>query len=91
MLPDIDFAAHARSLGALAEKVGTLGELRAALARARAADRTSVVVVDSDHARPTEAGGAWWDVAIAEVSTRPEVADARRAYEAAVRGDRKPR
>ena len=91
VLPDIDFAAHARSLGALAEKVGTLGELRAALARARAADRTSVVVVDTDPARPTEAGGAWWDVAIAEVSTRPEVADARRAYEAAVRGDRKPR
>src|SRR5690606_27041039 len=42
-LPDIDFVGHARSLGAHAEKAGNLGELRAALARARAADRSSVV------------------------------------------------
>src|SRR5690606_17408659 len=42
-MPDIDFAAHARSLGAHAEKAGNLGGLRAAPARARAADRSSVV------------------------------------------------
>ncbi|MFX5587208.1 thiamine pyrophosphate-dependent enzyme, partial [Acinetobacter baumannii] len=41
-LPEIDFTAHAGSLGALSEKVGTLGELEAALQRARHNDRTTV-------------------------------------------------
>ena len=54
---------------------------RAALARARAADRSSVVVIDTDPVAATEAGGAWWDVAVPEVSTLPEVQAARRAYE----------
>lgn len=80
-LPQIDFAAHARSLGANAEHAANLGELRAALARARAADRSSVVVIDTDPVAATEAGGAWWDVAVPEVSTLPEVQAARRAYE----------
>ena len=84
-MPDIDFAAHARSLGALAESVATLGELEAALARARAADRSSVVVIDTDPLRTTEAGGWWWDVAVPEVSGRPEVNNARRDYEQRVR------
>src|SRR5690606_2381396 len=38
-LPPIDFAAHARSLGAEAVHAANLGELEAALQRARAADR----------------------------------------------------
>ncbi|HRO25891.1 MAG TPA: 3D-(3,5/4)-trihydroxycyclohexane-1,2-dione acylhydrolase (decyclizing) [Luteimonas sp.] len=84
-LPDIDFAAHARSLGALAEKATNLGELRAALARARAADRSSVVVIDTDPLKTTEAGGWWWDVAVPEVSDRPEVNAARRDYEQRIR------
>ena len=84
-LPQIDFAAHARSLGADAGHVGTLGELRAALERACAADRTSVVVIDTDPRKTTEAGGWWWDVAVPEVSARAEVNEARRAYEAGAR------
>lgn len=87
-LPPIDFAAHARSLGAHAEQVATLGELRAALARARAADRSSVVVIDTDPRVTTGAGGAWWDVAVPEVSDLPEVEAARRAYEDRSRGGR---
>jgi len=89
-LPAIDFAAHARSLGAHAERVATLGELRAALGRARAADRSSVVVIDTDPGASTEAGGAWWDVAIPEVSDLPEVEAARRGYEERTRGGRDP-
>ncbi|TWT19855.1 3D-(3,5/4)-trihydroxycyclohexane-1,2-dione acylhydrolase (decyclizing) [Luteimonas wenzhouensis] len=85
ILPEIDFVAHARSLGALAEKASTLGELRAALARARAADRSSVVVIDTDPLKTTEAGGWWWDVAVPEVSERPQVAAARRDYERRIR------
>ncbi|GGD48043.1 3D-(3,5/4)-trihydroxycyclohexane-1,2-dione acylhydrolase (decyclizing) [Pseudoxanthomonas indica] len=84
-LPDIDFAAHARSLGAYAEHVSTLGELRASLARACAANHTSVIVIDTDPLKTTEAGGWWWDVAVPEVSERPEVNAARQAYEAGVR------
>ncbi|MHC9083839.1 3D-(3,5/4)-trihydroxycyclohexane-1,2-dione acylhydrolase (decyclizing) [Luteimonas sp. RIT-PG2_3] len=87
-LPDIDFAAHARSLGALSEHVSTLGELSAALARARAAERSYVVVIDTDPLKTTEAGGWWWDVAVPEVSDRPQVNDARRAYENGVRSKR---
>ena len=85
VLPDIDFAAHARSLGAHAEKAASLGELRAALTRARNADRSTVVVIDTDPLKTTEAGGWWWDVAVPEVSDRPEVNAARRDYEQRIR------
>jgi 3D-(3,5/4)-trihydroxycyclohexane-1,2-dione acylhydrolase (decyclizing) len=84
-LPEIDFAAHARSLGALAEHVATLGEFQAAMARARAADRAYVVVIDTDPLKTTEAGGWWWDVAVPEVSDRPQVNAARVDYERQIR------
>jgi 3D-(3,5/4)-trihydroxycyclohexane-1,2-dione acylhydrolase (decyclizing) len=79
----IDFAAHARSLGAAAEQVKSIADLEAALTRAKAADRTAVVVIETDPAAPTAAGGAWWDVAVPEVSERAEVRGARQRYEAA--------
>ena len=82
-LPAIDFAAHARSLGATAEKVDGIAALEEALARARDADRTTVIVIDTDPAAATEAGGHWWDVAVPEVSERAEVRAARVGYEAA--------
>ncbi len=76
----VDFAAHARSLGTRAERVASLAELEAALQRARASDRTYVVVIETDPAVTTQAGGAWWDVAVPEVSARPQVQDAHAAY-----------
>ena len=81
-LPQIDFAAHAASLGAVSEKVDGIAGLEAAMVRAQASPRTYVVVIDTDPAASTEAGGAWWDVAVPEVSQRPQVAAARAAYEA---------
>jgi 3D-(3,5/4)-trihydroxycyclohexane-1,2-dione acylhydrolase (decyclizing) len=78
--PRIDYAAHARSLGALAENVKTIAELEAALRRARAADRTYVVAIATNPARTTEEGGCWWEVAVPEVSSRPDVEAARRHY-----------
>jgi 3D-(3,5/4)-trihydroxycyclohexane-1,2-dione acylhydrolase (decyclizing) len=83
--PRIDFAAHAASLGARSEKVQGIAGLEAALGRAKASDRTYVVVIETDPAASTEAGGAWWDVAVPEVSERPEVRAARAAYEAALK------
>lgn len=86
-LPDIDFAAHAASLGARSEKVASLAELEAALQRAKASDRTYVVVIDTDP-MPTTEGGAWWDVAVPEVSVRPTVNAARADYETKIKQQR---
>ena len=82
----VDFAGHARSLGASAEAVTGIAALEEALTRARAANRTSVVVIETDPLMTTEAGGAWWDVAVPEESGRAEVREARRDYVAAVVG-----
>jgi 3D-(3,5/4)-trihydroxycyclohexane-1,2-dione acylhydrolase (decyclizing) len=82
-LPEIDFRAHAESLGAIAAKVSSIAELERALTEAKAHPRTSVVVINTDPRASTEAGGAWWDVAVPEVSARREVATARKSYEAA--------
>jgi 3D-(3,5/4)-trihydroxycyclohexane-1,2-dione acylhydrolase (decyclizing) len=79
--PAIDFRAHAASLGALAEQVGSLTELEGALHRAHTADRTSVIVIRTDPRIATAAGGHWWDVGIPEVSTRRDVQAARTDYE----------
>ncbi|MHB8817413.1 MAG: thiamine pyrophosphate-dependent enzyme, partial [Steroidobacteraceae bacterium] len=81
--PAIDFAAHARALGAEAEHVRSIAELEAALARARAATHTYLIAIDTDHRRFTEAGGCWWEVAVSEVSERAAVRQARRDYEIA--------
>ena len=86
--PAIDFAAHARSLGAHAEQVKTIHDLEGALERARRADRTAVVVIETDPARPFTGGGAWWDVPVPEVSVRAEVQAARQAYDIARRRQR---
>jgi 3D-(3,5/4)-trihydroxycyclohexane-1,2-dione acylhydrolase (decyclizing) len=82
-LPDVDFVAHARSLGGGAVKVGSIAELETALKAARAANSTQVVVIDTDPMGATDAGGFWWDVAVPAVSERTEVGAARLAYEEA--------
>jgi len=79
-LPDIDFAAHARSLGAISEKVSGIAELEAALTRARDSARSHVIVIDTDPMTITDAGGHWWDVAVPEVSPRPTVRAAHERY-----------
>jgi 3D-(3,5/4)-trihydroxycyclohexane-1,2-dione acylhydrolase (decyclizing) len=77
---ELDFVAHARSLGALAREVRGVAELAGALAEARRADRTSVLVIETDPALGTTAGGHWWDVPVPEVSERAEVRSAREGY-----------
>ncbi len=88
VLPAIDFAAHAASLGAIATKVSSIAELEAGLAAAVKNDRTTVLVIDTDPLVTTEAGGHWWDVAVPEVSPRPQVNAARKAYEKATQAQR---
>lgn len=81
----IDFTAHAAAMGADARKVGSIAELEAALAATRGGDRPVVIVIDTDPYPSTAAGGHWWDVAVPEVSVRPQVNEARARYEAAVK------
>src|SRR5581483_6407335 len=79
--PRVDFAAHAASLGARATHVASVAELEIALEQARNADRTCVIVIDTDPESATAAGGAWWDVALPEASNTKSVNEARVAYE----------
>jgi 3D-(3,5/4)-trihydroxycyclohexane-1,2-dione acylhydrolase (decyclizing) len=76
----VDFVKHAEALGALAERVESVADLPAAFARARAADRSYVIVVPIDQYTWTE-GGAWWEVGVPEVSERSGVRDARKDWE----------
>jgi 3D-(3,5/4)-trihydroxycyclohexane-1,2-dione acylhydrolase (decyclizing) len=76
----IDFAAHARSMGATAVHVASVAELKTAMRDARASATTQVIVIDTTHTRTTDDGGWWWEVAIPEISQRREVADARARY-----------
>jgi 3D-(3,5/4)-trihydroxycyclohexane-1,2-dione acylhydrolase (decyclizing) len=84
----IDFAAHAASMGAQSVHVDGLPALRTALAAARAAVTTQVIVIDTTAERTTDDGGCWWEVAIPEVSARQEVAAAHARYVSAKEGQR---
>ena len=83
MMPEIDFRAHAESMGAVAVKVSSTADLETAIEQSKGNDRTSVIVIDTDPLVTTEAGGHWWDVAVPEVSMRETVNTARAAYEKA--------
>jgi 3D-(3,5/4)-trihydroxycyclohexane-1,2-dione acylhydrolase (decyclizing) len=72
----VDFALHARSMGAQSETVTSIGSFAAAFARAKAADRTYVIEVKVDPYAWTEGGHAWWDIGTPQVSSRAEVLDA---------------
>ncbi|MEZ5535389.1 MAG: 3D-(3,5/4)-trihydroxycyclohexane-1,2-dione acylhydrolase (decyclizing) [Thiolinea sp.] len=77
--PKVDFAAHARALGAQSESVSGIAELEAALKRARAADSSYVIALDTDPYM-TSKGSTWWDVAIPQVSERAQVVAAHANY-----------
>jgi 3D-(3,5/4)-trihydroxycyclohexane-1,2-dione acylhydrolase (decyclizing) len=85
--PWVDWVAHATAMGCRAERVSALAELEAALERARSADRTSVVVIDTAPDVWT-GGGAFWQVGVAEVSHRPEVSEAHAAMVEGLRRQR---
>ena len=87
-LPRFDFAAQAVGLGAIGVHVAGIAELEQALAVAKTVERTMVIVLDTDPAISTAAGGHWWDVGVPEISPRAEVRAARETYEAARRAQR---
>jgi 3D-(3,5/4)-trihydroxycyclohexane-1,2-dione acylhydrolase (decyclizing) len=84
----VDLAANAQSLGAEVIRVHTVDELRSALAKAKASDRTTVVHVDADPYVDAPSSESWWDVPVASVSTLDSTRSARASYEAAKRAQR---
>ncbi|KZK78867.1 3D-(3,5/4)-trihydroxycyclohexane-1,2-dione hydrolase [Pseudovibrio sp. Ad46] len=78
----VDFTAHARAQGALAETVETIAELREAFKRAKAADRTTIISIQVDpYEGWTQEGHAWWEVGLPEVSNSQNVRTAREEWE----------
>src|SRR5580698_2774719 len=73
----VDFAANARSLGAHAIKAANLAEFKKALEEAKASDRTTVVLIETDASIGVPGYESWWDVAVAEVSEAESVGAAR--------------
>ena len=84
----VDFAANARSLGAHAIKAGNLAEFKTALEEAKAIDRTTVVLIETDPSIGVPGYESWWDVAVAEVSEVESVREARTRYEEARKRER---
>ncbi len=79
---DVDFEAHARAMGANAETVSNPDELGEAFKRAKAADKTSVIVMNVDaYEGWTTEGHAWWEVGTPEVSESAKVRDAHTDWE----------
>ena len=65
----VDFEAHARAMGAYAETVANPAALAEAFRRAKAADRTSVIVMQVDpYDGWTDRGHAWWEIGTAAAS-----------------------
>ena len=85
----VDFAAHARAMGAAAEDVHSIDEFKQAFMRAKAAKTTSVIClkVDAFEGWTTE-GHSWWEIGTPAVSNRPEV---MKAHEDVEQGRRRQR
>jgi 3D-(3,5/4)-trihydroxycyclohexane-1,2-dione acylhydrolase (decyclizing) len=85
----VDFAAHARAMGARVWSPRNYRELEEALKEARKARgvRVIVVPVSLDDRIPGFEG--WWDVPVAEVSSQPGVRKAREDYEAYLKKQRR--
>ncbi|MCW5839691.1 MAG: 3D-(3,5/4)-trihydroxycyclohexane-1,2-dione acylhydrolase (decyclizing) [Caldilinea sp.] len=77
----IDFAMNARSLGADVIECATRDDYVAALKTAKAADRTTVVVIKNDRLHGVPSYETWWDVAVPEVSEVDGVRAAREEYD----------
>ncbi len=84
----VDFAMNARSLGCNVIECETRDDYVIALEAAKAADRTTVVVIKNDRLHSVPGYESWWDVAVPEVSKRPSVQEARTDYEEMLKKER---
>ncbi len=72
----VDYAAHARAVGANGETVESIDELEAAFLRAKEANVTTIIHLVTDAYSWTE-GGSFWEVGVPEVSDLAGVAEAK--------------
>lgn len=77
----VDIAKNAESLGAHVFKATDKTTLIEALKKAKKADRTSMVYIETELERTIPGYNAWWEVPIAEVSTQNDVKKRRKLYE----------
>ena len=77
----VDFAQHARALGAAAEKIDHIKELPDALQRAREGNLSHVIVLDTDPFMSTRQGGSWWEVGVPEVSAQASIRESHRVQQ----------
>ena len=82
--PQIDYVAHAASMGAHAVKAGSIADLEAEIAEARSRAIPTVIVIDTTAAPGPgdglEGAGHWWDVAVPEVGDHDSLRDAHAKY-----------
>lgn len=81
----IDFAAHARSLGAASYKAANTEELREALRLAQAETRTTLIEIAVLPGTNTEGYESWWNVGVPAVSTGEWVVKAHKAMNERIR------
>ncbi|MBV1909180.1 MAG: 3D-(3,5/4)-trihydroxycyclohexane-1,2-dione acylhydrolase (decyclizing) [Kangiellaceae bacterium] len=79
--PKIDFAAHARAMGAQAESVQSITELEQAIVRAKQANTSYLISIDTDPNITTDNGDSWWDVAIPQISENTEIESVLENYQ----------
>ncbi|WP_416369766.1 3D-(3,5/4)-trihydroxycyclohexane-1,2-dione acylhydrolase (decyclizing) [Tritonibacter mobilis] len=86
----VDFVGHAASMGAMAEKVANPAELGEAFKRAKAADKTYVIVMDVDpYEGWTTQGHAWWEVGTPHITEDEAVRAAHLDWESSRSKQRK--
>ncbi|MDX8352487.1 3D-(3,5/4)-trihydroxycyclohexane-1,2-dione acylhydrolase (decyclizing) [Cognatiyoonia sp. IB215182] len=79
----VDFEAHAAAMGATAETVANPAELGDAFKRAKASDKTYVIVMQVDpYEGWTDQGHTWWEVGTPHVSENAKVTAAHKDWEA---------
>lgn len=72
----VEFAEHAKSMGALSRHCNNLSEFEDAMMWAQTTDKTTVITISSD-AHTWTPGGADWYVGVPEISNRDAVRNAR--------------
>ncbi len=78
----VDFAAHARAMGAVAEDVYSIAALKEAFARAKSSNKTYVICLKVDaHEGWTNEGHTWWEIGTPSVSNRSAVLEAHAELE----------
>ncbi|MBQ1121173.1 3D-(3,5/4)-trihydroxycyclohexane-1,2-dione acylhydrolase (decyclizing) [Streptomyces sp. B15] len=78
----VDLAANAASLGAEVLHTEGVEEFRTAMEKAKAADRTTVVHVETDLYGPNPPAHGWWDVPVSQTSALDSTRAAYQAYAA---------